>query len=68
MTDLSAGPGKDDWKRDFFLKNAFDERTELARFAQCATQVCGNQPYTVSSQPRTFGMPSPGVLIDRLIR
>lgn len=56
LTDLSAGLGKDNWKLDFFLKNAFDERTELARFAQCATLVCGNQPYTVSSQPRTFGI------------
>lgn len=56
VADLSAGFGKNNWKLDFFLKNAFDERTELARFAQCATLVCGNQPYTVSSQPRTFGM------------
>jgi iron complex outermembrane receptor protein len=56
LTDLSAGFGKDNWKLDFYLQNAFDERTELAKFAQCATLTCGNQPYTVSSHPRTFGM------------
>ena len=56
LTDLSAGFGKDNWKLDFYLQNAFDERTELAKFAQCATLTCGNQPYTVSSQPRTFGI------------
>ena len=56
LTDLSAGFGKGNWKLDFFLKNAFDERSELARFAQCTTLTCGRQPYTVSSQPRTFGI------------
>lgn len=56
LTDLSAGFRKNNWALDFYLKNAFDKRTELARFAQCATLVCGNQPYTVSTQPRTFGI------------
>ena len=56
LTDLSAGVRRGNWKLDFFLNNAFDKRTELARFAQCATLVCGNQPYTVSTQPRTFGV------------
>lgn len=56
LVDFSAGVRKGNWALDVFLKNAFDERTELARFAQCATLVCGNQPYTVTSQPRTFGV------------
>ena len=56
LTDFSAGIRKGNWSLDFFLKNVFDERTELARFTQCATLVCGNQPYTVTSQPRTFGV------------
>jgi outer membrane receptor protein involved in Fe transport len=29
-TDLSTGIRRDNWKLDFFLDNAFDERTELA--------------------------------------
>ncbi len=56
LTDLSAGFRKNNWALDFYLKNAFDKRTELARFAQCPTLVCGFQPYTVSTQPRTFGI------------
>ena len=56
LTDLSAGFRKGNWALDFFLKNAFDKRTELARFAECATDTCGNQPYVVTTQPRTFGI------------
>lgn len=54
--DLSAGYRRNNWTIDLFLKNAFDERGEQARFAQCATLTCGYQPYTVVSQPRTFGI------------
>lgn len=54
--DFSAGLKRGSWSLDFFLKNAFDKRTELTRFAQCATLTCGHQPYTVSTQPRTFGV------------
>lgn len=56
MADLPAGFKRGSWSLDFYLKNAFDKRAELARFAQCATLVCGNQPYTVTAQPRTFGV------------
>ena len=54
--DLSAGLKAEKWSLDFFLKNAFDERAELGKFAQCATLTCGVQPYTVSARPRTFGI------------
>jgi outer membrane receptor protein involved in Fe transport len=56
LFDLSAGFRRGNWALDFFLDNAFDERAEVARFAQCATLVCGNQPYTVVARPRTFGV------------
>jgi iron complex outermembrane recepter protein len=56
LADLSAGFKRGNWAVDFFLKNAFNRRTELARFAECATAVCGNQPYIVTTQPRTFGI------------
>ncbi|GHC07337.1 TonB-dependent receptor [Thermomonas carbonis] len=54
--DVSVGWSKDNWSIDLFLKNAFDERAEMSRFAQCAALTCGNQPYTVIAQPRTFGI------------
>lgn len=56
LVDLSAGFRKGNWSVDLFLKNAFDKRAEMARFAQCATLTCGYQPYTVVAQPRTLGI------------
>lgn len=54
--DVSVGWSKNNWSIDLFLKNAFDERAQMSRFAQCAALTCGNQPYTVIAQPRTFGI------------
>ena len=54
--DLSAGWRRGSWQLDLFLKNVTDKRAQLTRFAECATLVCGNQPYTVVAQPRTFGV------------
>ncbi len=64
--DFAVGVRKDNWALDFFLSNAFDERAEISRFAQCAETVCGaagvvpeypnGQIYTVTNQPRTFGI------------
>ena len=56
LTDLSVGFKKSNWALDFFLKNAFNTRTQLARFAECATDVCGVQPYILTTQPRTIGV------------
>ena len=56
LTDLSAGWRKNNWSIDLFLKNAFDRRAQMTRFAQCAALTCGNEPYTVIAQPRTFGI------------
>ncbi|MEO5628780.1 MAG: TonB-dependent receptor [Thermomonas sp.] len=47
LADLSAGWRKNNWSIDLFVKNAFDKRAELTRFAQCAALTCGYQPYTV---------------------
>jgi outer membrane receptor protein involved in Fe transport len=54
--DLSAGLRKDVWSLDFYLKNAFDNRGEIARYAECATPVCGAQTYIIPIQPRTIGV------------
>ena len=56
LFDLSAGFGRGNWDVDFYIKNVFDERAELSRFAQCAEAVCGEQAYTVVARPRTFGV------------
>ena len=56
LLDLSAGYHRDNWALDLFLKNATNERAELAKFSECAAEVCGRQPYTVTTQPRTFGI------------
>jgi iron complex outermembrane recepter protein len=56
QVDLSAGIKRGNWGLDFYLKNATDERAELSKFSQCATEVCGFQPYTINSVPRMFGV------------
>ncbi len=65
IVDLSAGFEIDDWGFELFVKNAFDERAEIARFAQCSTYqpgsdntvaLCGLNPYTVTNPPRTVGV------------
>jgi len=56
LTDLSVGFSRDNWSVDVFLKNAFDTRAELARFTECKIETCGAEPYTVVTQPRTFGI------------
>ena len=68
--DFAAGISNDSWGLDFYVKNMFDQRAEIARFAQCSTYkppvdgndpynqtpLCGLQPYTVTNTPRTFGI------------
>ncbi|QDQ74704.1 TonB-dependent receptor [Pseudoluteimonas lycopersici] len=56
LTDLSVGFRRNNWSVDLFLKNAFDKRAELARFAECKIETCGAETYTVVTQPRTFGI------------
>jgi outer membrane receptor protein involved in Fe transport len=67
IVDLSAGVSNDSYGIELFVKNVFDERAEVARFAQCgnfqplttppnSVQLCGAQPYTVTNLPRTIGV------------
>ena len=56
QVDLSMGFRRNNWSLDFFVKNAFDEAGQLTRFAQCATDTCGSQPYTVLTPPRSIGV------------
>jgi outer membrane receptor protein involved in Fe transport len=54
--DFSVGLGRDNWKVDFYLRNATDKRGEVSRSTQCAESVCGAQTYIIPIQPRTFGV------------
>jgi len=54
--DFTAGVGRDDWNLELFLNNAFDERGNVYRYAECAEAVCGAQTYIVPVRPRTFGI------------
>jgi iron complex outermembrane recepter protein len=54
--DLSTGMKKDKWSFDFYLKNVFDRRGEIANYAECQATICGAQTYIIPVQPRTIGM------------
>ncbi len=54
--DLSAGFKQDQWSFDVYLKNAFDNRGQIANYAECRPEVCGGTTYIIPVQPRTFGV------------
>ncbi|ENZ81324.1 MULTISPECIES: TonB-dependent receptor [Caulobacter] len=54
--DFSAGIDKDGVSMSIYLKNAFDKRASLNRYAECAIATCGTQYYIVPNQPRTIGV------------
>jgi iron complex outermembrane receptor protein len=61
--DLSAGVSNDSFNASIFLKNAFDERGQIYRYAECPANVCATQTnnhqgvvYAVPIQPLTFGI------------
>ncbi len=51
--DFSAGADFDKYSLELFIDNAFDERAEISRFAQCG--AC-QRTYIVPVRPRTFGV------------
>jgi outer membrane receptor protein involved in Fe transport len=71
IVDLAFGVVKDTWGLELFVKNVFDERAVLSRFTECSefkpfdpdddpapnvVPLCGLQPYTVTTNPRTIGL------------
>jgi len=54
--DLSAGAKFNLWSVDVYLKNAFDNRGQIARYAECQASICGDQTYIIPVQPRTVGI------------
>jgi iron complex outermembrane receptor protein len=55
-TDISGGIDKDGLSLSIYMKNVFDKRASLNRYAECAESVCGTQYYIVPNQPRTIGI------------
>jgi iron complex outermembrane receptor protein len=47
-----AGVTRDDWSMSVYIKNIFDKRASLNRYAECAESVCGAQTYITPNQPR----------------
>ncbi|RPI13127.1 MAG: TonB-dependent receptor [Lysobacterales bacterium] len=56
LVDLSAGVTRNGLGLTLFISNAFDESAETLRYAQCATDTCGPNPYYVPVTPRTIGI------------
>ena len=54
--DVSGGIDKDGLSLSVYMKNVFDKRASLNRYAECAESVCGTQYYIVPNQPRTIGV------------
>ena len=47
--DFNVGIDSDQFSIEAFVVNAFDERGQVLRYAECTTEVCGNGPYVVPS-------------------
>ena len=56
MFDFTTGIDRDNWALELYVKNAFDERAQLGRYAECTPGTCGFEPYILASQPRTIGI------------
>lgn len=54
--DLSTGIKYNQWSFDAYLKNTFDNRGQIARYAECQPTICGGTTYIIPIQPRTVGI------------
>lgn len=57
LANFTAGIARDGYTLELFVNNAFDERGQLDRWAQCDASVCGVQgTYITPVMPRTIGL------------
>lgn len=54
--DFTTGLERGSWALELYVKNAFDERGQLGRYAECTPGTCGSEPYILTTQPRTIGL------------
>jgi iron complex outermembrane receptor protein len=55
LVDVSGGVEKNRMTFELVVKNLFDERAQLVRYAQCDSATCSRN-YVVPSQPRTIAL------------
>ena len=56
VADFSASLRKGAYSLTLFINNAFDERAQSGRYANCAYDTCGPNPYYVPLLPRMYGL------------
>ncbi|MBS1201440.1 MAG: TonB-dependent receptor, partial [Proteobacteria bacterium] len=57
VADFTTGIARDGYTLELFINNAFDERGQLDRWAQCDAAKCGvSGTYITPVMPRTFGL------------
>ncbi|HKE44914.1 MAG TPA: TonB-dependent receptor [Steroidobacteraceae bacterium] len=57
VTNLAAGVGSGKWTLELFINNAFDEKGQVDRWAQCDATVCGQEGTYITPIPtRTYGL------------
>jgi iron complex outermembrane receptor protein len=54
--DFTTGVARDNWSVELALLNAFDERAQMGRYAECTPGTCGFQTYILPARPRTFAL------------
>ena len=57
VVDFTLGAERDSYSIELFVNNAFDERGQLDRWAQCDAAICGYQgTYITPTMPRAIGL------------
>jgi iron complex outermembrane recepter protein len=57
LADFSFGIERAGYSLELFVRNAFDERAQLTRYAKCAPALCASiGTYVVPAQPRMVGL------------
>jgi len=57
IADFTAGVARGGYTLELFISNAFDEKGQLDRWAQCDAAVCGLEgTYITPTMPRTIGI------------
>jgi outer membrane receptor protein involved in Fe transport len=57
VADFTAGLARGGYTLELFVNNAFDERGQLDRWAQCDASICGSSgTYITPIMPRTIGL------------
>jgi outer membrane receptor protein involved in Fe transport len=54
--DFAAGYNWGNSSLDLYIKNAFDSRGQVTRYAECTPTVCGSEVYVVPIHPMEIGL------------